>query len=167
MSEILKKNLICFVTVFIFIFVFRFFPHPPNFTPILALTLYTSAFFGLRSCPYIIFAFALSDLFIGFHQLLIFTWGSLILISLLGKYGNNFFSRLFLLVFSSILFFIITNFGVWLISDFYTMDLKGILNCYLLAIPFFANTILSTFIFGMLFEIIKMCMPKNNIVFYK
>ena len=85
----LRANLLLFLSMFVFIFVFRYFPHPPNFTPVLALTLYASMYFGLRSSPFVIMAFALSDFFIGFHHLLIFTWGSLALISIIGMYSRN------------------------------------------------------------------------------
>ena len=79
----LRTNLLLFLSAFVFIFVFRYFPHPPNFTPVLALTLYASMHFGLRASPFVIMAFALSDFVIGFHHLLIVTWGSLALIVLL------------------------------------------------------------------------------------
>ena len=93
----LRTNFLLFLSMFVFILVFRYFPHPPNFTPVLALTLYTSIYFGLRSSPFVILAFALSDYFLGFHQLLIFTWGSLAIISIIGMFGKSFLSRLFLL----------------------------------------------------------------------
>ena len=156
-----------FLSMVVFIFVFRYFPHPPNFTPVLALTLYTSVYFGLRSSPFVILAFALSDFFIGFHHLLIFTWGSLALISIIGMFGKSFLSRLSLLFLSSIIFFVCSNFGVWLFSEFYTKDLDGLLQCYVLAIPFFTNTLISTFIFGMLFEISIMGKNKIMTLLYK
>ena len=93
----------------VFILVFRYFPHPPNFTPVLALTLYTSIYFGLRSSPFVILAFAFSDYFLGFHQLLIFTWGSLAIIGVIGMYGKSFLFRLSLLLLSSIIFFMCSN----------------------------------------------------------
>ena len=65
------------VCSFIFILVIsRIIPHAPNFTPIIAMTLYGPIFFGYRSIPFIILAFAISDIFLGFHKLLLFTWGS-------------------------------------------------------------------------------------------
>ena len=161
-SNNLGSNFLIFIFMFVFIFVFRYFPHPPNFTPVLALTLYSSIYFGLRSSPFVIMAFALSDFFIGFHHLLIFTWGSLALISIIGMFGKSFLSRLSLLFLSSIIFFVCSNFGVWLFSEFYTKDFDGILQCYVFAIPFFTNTLISTFIFGMLFEI--SIMSKNKIM---
>ena len=152
-SNNLGSNFLIFIFMFVFIFVFRYFPHPPNFTPVLALTLYSSIYFGLRSSPFVIMAFALSDFFIGFHHLLIFTWGSLAFISIMGAFGKSFLTRLSLLFLSSIIFFVCSNFGVWLFSEFYSKDFDGLLRCYILAIPFFSNTLISTFIFGILFEI--------------
>ena len=145
----------------------RIIPHPPNFTPVLALTLYTSIYFGLRSSPFVILAFALSDYFLGFHQLLIFTWGSLAIISVIGMFGKSFLSRLSLLFLSSIIFFVCSNFGVWLFSEFYTKDLEGLLQCYVLAIPFFTNTLISTFVFGILLEISIMSKNKVTSLLYK
>ena len=43
----------------------------------------------------------------------------------------------------SLLFFVISNFGVWFLGNLYTPDLNGLINCYILAIPFFKNTIIS------------------------
>jgi hypothetical protein len=61
------------------LFLFRFLPHPPNFTPVIAMALYLPIFFGLWSIPFLLLAFAITDYFIGFHSLLIWTWGSLAL----------------------------------------------------------------------------------------
>ena len=163
----LGTNFILFLSMFVFILVFRYIPHPPNFTPVLALTLYTSIYFGLRSSPFVILAFAFSDYFLGFHQLLMFTWGSLAIISLIGMFGKSFLSRISLLFFSSIIFFMCSNFGVWVFSEFYTKDLEGLLQCYVLAIPFFTNTIISTIVFGMLFEIVIMSKNKVTSLLYK
>ena len=163
----LRTNLLLFLSAFVFILVFRYFPHPPNFTPVLALTLYTSMYFGLRSSPFVIMAFALSDFFIGLHQLLIFTWGSLAFISVIGMFGKSFLSRFSLLFLSSIVFFVCSNFGVWLFSEFYSKDFDGLLQCYILAIPFFTNTLISTFIFGMLFEISIFSKNKLTPLIYK
>ncbi len=164
----MKKNKLYFVIGIIVIAILsRLIPHPPNFTPVLALTLYTSIYFGIRSSPFVILAFALSDYFLGFHQLLIFTWGSLAIISIIGMFGKSFLSRLSLLFLSSAIFFMCSNFGVWLFSDFYTKDLEGLLQCYVLAIPFFTNTIISTFVFGMLFEISIMSKNKVTSLLYK
>jgi len=163
----LPTNFLLFLSMVVFILAFRYFPHPPNFTPVLALTLYTSIYFGLRSSPFVILAFAFSDYFLGFHHLLIFTWGSLALISFIGIFGKSFLSRLSLLFLSSIIFFVCSNFGVWLLSEIYSKDFGGLLQCYIFAIPFFTNTLISTFIFGMLFEVSIFSKNKLTALIYK
>ena len=54
---------------------------------------------------------------------------------------------------SLITFYIISNFGVWL-SGMYTYDITGLINCYVMAIPFFGNTILSTIIYTSMIEML-------------
>ena len=49
---------------------------------------------------------------------------------------------------SCFLFFLITNFQVWIMSSGYSKSLSGILECYTLAIPFFGMTLLSTFFYS-------------------
>ena len=56
---------------------------------------------------------------------------------------------------TSLLFFIITNFGVWISGTMYTLDLNGLISCYVMALPFYKGTLLgfvcySTFLFGVL-----------------
>ena len=57
----IKSKFFLFIGIVIFIFLFRYIPHPPNFTPVIALTAYTSIFFGVRSSIFVIAAFAISD----------------------------------------------------------------------------------------------------------
>ena len=149
-----RFKIITFFLVTCFIFVFRFVPHPPNFTPIIAMTLYGSIFFGYRSIPFIILAFAISDIFLGFHKLLLFTWGSLGIIGIIHTFFTSFLSRILGCIISASVFYILTNFGVWLLSDFYSNDFNGLINCYILAIPFFGNTMFSTILFGLMCELI-------------
>ena len=136
------------------LFLFRFLPHPPNFTPVIAMALYLPIFFGLWSIPFLLLAFAITDYFIGFHSLLIWTWGSLALVGLISIYGKNILSRLFTTFLGAIIFFIISNLGVWYSGGLYDHTLEGLLKCYIMALPFFTNTLLSTIIFALLIEFI-------------
>ena len=133
---------------------FRIVPHAPNFTPIIALSLYLPILFGFWSIPFIILGFAITDYFIGFHSLLIWTWGSLAIIGFISKFCKNIFSRLIMSFISSLIFFIISNFGVWATGSFYEANLQGLIYCYIMAIPFFTNTLVSTILFACLFEIL-------------
>ena len=130
----------------------RFIPHPPNFTSLLALSFYVPALLGIRYLPALIVAFLFTDFFIGFHSLLLFTWGSVIIIGLISKYFCNSLSlRLTGALTGALIFFVITNLGVWL-NGSYGYNFEGFLACYTLALPFFAYSIISTLIFSVLIE---------------
>ena len=114
------------------IVVSRFLPHPPNFTPVIAIFMLSG---GLSLVPLLI-TYLLTDAVLGFHSYMIWVYASLFAVSYLQK-GP---------VISSILFFVITNFAVWT-SGYYGFNLQGLLMCYTMAIPFFVNTLLSTLLF--------------------
>jgi hypothetical protein len=114
----------------------RFVPHPPNFTSLLALS------------------FAITDLFIGFHAITLFTWGSVLFIGFLSKHFiKNTISRISGALVGACIFFVVTNFGVWVIGS-YGYTLNGLLICYTLAIPFFAYSLISTVVFSSIIETI-------------
>mgnify|MGYP001455271725 FL=1 len=132
----------------------RFIPHPPNFTSLIALSFYVPAFFGLKYIWIVFIAYFITDIILGLHSTLLFTWGSVVLIGFISKYLNQSLkSRLFGALFASLLFFVITNFGVWLLG-MYDYSFKGLLESYIMAIPFYKNTILSTLIYSLIIETI-------------
>ena len=150
------------IGIFIVLATSRFMPHPPNFTSLLALSFYVPAIFGLRFIPSLILSFIATDLFIGFHELTFFTWGSVILIGLMTKYfASSLLKRISGALLGSILFFLVTNFGVWSLGS-YGYDIKGLITCYTLAIPFFTYSIISTFLFSSIIEGIIMVLKKNK-----
>ena len=61
------------------------------------------------------------------------------------------FFRLLGAVSAGVIFFLITNFGVWT-SGMYGYTFKGLLNCFVLAIPFFTYTLISTLIYSVIIE---------------
>ena len=141
----------------------RFIPHPPNFTSLLALSFYIPAVFGIRYIPVVVFALFFTDLIIGFHSTMIFTSGSIILIGLISKYFNkSIMFRISGAFVGAVIFFVLSNFGVWL-GGSYGYDLNGLLSCYILAIPFFTNTVISTLFFSILIELTWAIMMKRNI----
>ena len=132
----------------------RFIPHPPNFTSVLALSFYVPILFGRKYLTVLLLGFVLTDIVIGFHQLLFFTWGSVLLIGCIAKiFKNNFKLRILGNLVGAILFFLLTNFGVWLTGN-YEFSYEGLKLCYVLAIPFFTNTIISTIIYGLVIEVL-------------
>ena len=132
----------------------RLIPHPPNFTSLIAISFYIPAMFGYRYITPVVFAFGITDLILGFHSVILFTWGSIILIGIISKYFSSTLKSRFLGVLTgAVIFFVTTNFGVWLIGS-YGYTFSGLLTCYVLAIPFFTNTVISTIFYAIIIEII-------------
>lgn len=130
----------------------RFIPHPPNFTSLIALSFYVPALLGARFIPALILCFALTDLIIGFHATTLFTWGSVLLIGLISRFfSSNLITRLSGALMGACLFYLITNFGVWSLGS-YGYSIKGIVDCYLLALPFFGYSIISTIVYSSAIE---------------
>ena len=138
--------------IFVALAASRFIPHPPNFTSLIALSFYIPVFLGLRYLPVLILSFVLTDIFFGFHNTLLFTWGSVIFIALISKYftGNIYF-RVFGALSSAVCFYLITNFGVWSLGS-YGYSLNGLILSYTLALPFFGYSLVSTFLFSGIIE---------------
>ena len=140
------------IGIFVALAASRFIPHPPNFTSLLALSFYVPALLGVRYLPSLVLSFIITDLIIGFHDVTLFTWGSIILIGLGSKFfTNSILNRVFGSLLGASLFFLITNFGVWTLGS-YTYTFEGLLLCYTLAIPFFTYSLISTFIFSGVIE---------------
>ena len=139
--------------IFIALAFSRFIPHPPNFTSLIALSFYIPVIFGPRYLPALVLSFIATDLFIGFHSVTFFTWGSVIFIGLGSKFFiNNVFSRICGSLSGGFLFYLITNFGVWTTGT-YEFNINGLINCYIAAIPFFVNTLISTIFLSFLIEV--------------
>jgi hypothetical protein len=130
----------------------RLIPHPMNFAPVAAIALFAGVYMDKKYAFILpIAAMLLSDIFIGFYSGIEWVYGAFILVALIGlwlkkrvetkngaaKAGYIFGTTLV----SSVVFFIVTNFGVWTSGMFYEMNVKGLIECYTMAIPFFRNSL--------------------------
>ncbi|MGQ0550658.1 MAG: DUF6580 family putative transport protein [Armatimonadota bacterium] len=125
----------------------RVIPHPPNVTPIAAMALFGGAQFADRRLAFLVplSAMFLSDLVIGLHQLLPIIYACFALIVCLGFWvrpRKSVFRIAGATLAGSVLFFIVTNFGVWAMGSLYPKTLEGLVASYVAAIPFFRNTLL-------------------------
>jgi len=123
----------------------RLLPHPPNFTPIAALALFGGVYFEKRYAFILPLAVLLvSDAIIGFYAGIAWVYGSFLLIGMLGLWLRNhkgIASTAAISMTGSVIFFILTNFGVWLGGELYPLTPDGLASCYAAAIPFFRNTL--------------------------
>ena len=130
----------------------RFIPHPPNFTSLIALSFYIPFLFGVKFIPIVVLSLIFTDIFLGFHSTILFTWGSVILIGLISKkFSKSSIIRLLGVTSGATIFFITSDFGVWM-SGSYGYNINGLIECYIMAIPFFGNTLISTLIFSIVIE---------------
>lgn len=134
----------------------RLIPHPPNVTPIISIALFGGILFSDKKIALIapLAAMILSDIFIGFHGSIWAVYISIAAISLIGYYfikQAKFLNIIGFSLLSSILFFAVSNFGMWLMMGLYPMTFSGLLLCYEAAIPFFRNTLISTLAFSSVF----------------
>ncbi|MGH9778649.1 MAG: DUF6580 family putative transport protein [Candidatus Acidiferrales bacterium] len=131
----------------------RLLPHPPNFTPIAAMALFGGAHFAAKRWAFLVplAAMFLSDLVIALHPLMPVVYGSFALIVCIGFWLRTRRRRLPIAgaaLASSLLFFLVTNFGVWALGSFYPKTTEGLLACYIAAIPFFRNTLLGDAVYA-------------------
>ncbi|MBI3837160.1 MAG: hypothetical protein HY288_04400 [Planctomycetia bacterium] len=141
----------------------RLVPHPPNVTPIAAMALFGSAFFGDRKIAYLVplAAMLLSDIVLGYT-----IYGSTLLRSQPVVYAcliaTVAMGRLIhdrrspwhvgvVVLASSVLFFVVTNFAVWAMGPLYPKTWNGFATCYTAAIPFFRNSVVGDMVFSVVF----------------
>ena len=135
----------------------RLVPHPPNFAPIAAMALFSGAQLGRRPLAFVapLAALLLSDLVLGFYAEVIFVYVSVALTVLVGWVISKRQTAIAVgaaAIASSLLFFLVTTFGVWLVMDYYPKTLTGLGACYAAAIPFFQNTLAGDLFYaGLLF----------------
>lgn len=149
-------------------FLSRIIIHTPNFSPVLSLALFGGVYLKGRQPIWVPLALmAGTDLILGFHNTMVYTWGSILLISMIGIYlkdKRSWMNIISVSLFSSVLFFVVTNFGAFL--TMYPHTWAGLSQCYTLAIPFYRSTLVSTLGFSLvLFSIGEFVIaPRHSIL---
>lgn len=135
----------------------RLLPLPANFAPVSALALFGGVYLGKKYALLIpLVAEVMADFFIGFYDLgvMLTVWGSFVLVGLIGlaiRKKKSLANIIGGTLGASVLFFITTNFAVWLAGIWYPKTLAGLIQCFTLAVPFFRNTLLGDIFFVALF----------------
>jgi hypothetical protein len=124
--------------------------HIPNFSPVIALALFGGAMLNRKTAVILPVALlAATDIILGLHNTMPFTWGSIIIIAVLGRLlseHKNVKNIALFSVVSAVIFFIITNLGCWI--TMYPLNLAGLQQCFIAALPFFNSTLVSTLIYS-------------------
>ena len=125
----------------------------PNFTATIALIMFTSYLIRDKflSVLVILVSQIISDLYIGIYSSMFFVYGAYVFIALLSPIimnKLNFKSVLISSLVTPTIFYIVSNFGVWITGSTYPLSLDGLIMCYVAGIPFFDETLLSTVVFS-------------------
>jgi hypothetical protein len=130
----------------------RMVPHAANVTPLYAVALFACAYFPRRWALAVpVGAMIASDLIIGLHATVAFTWSGMLVFALLGFALRGRRSGLGVVAAASagsLAFFAWTNFGVWLVSAMYPHTAAGLVTCYTAALPFLRNSLLGNVAFA-------------------
>ena len=156
-----KQKIVLFFYFVGLIALSRIIPHPPNFTPVLAMAVFmpylTRNLYSAMVVP--LSAMFVSDLYLGFHSFMFWVYGSILLGTTLSQYTMSIKKTYIHLgtnaLASSVIFFIITNFAVWMSGTMYPHTLDGLILCYTMAIPFFGNTLAGTFFYVSLLGLVS------------
>jgi hypothetical protein len=134
------------------------------------MALFSGAYLGRRPLAFVapMGALLASDLvFGGYYHGMATVYFSVALIGMIGMTARQRVSAPrvgALVVLSSVLFFVITNLGMWLFSGFYPRTLAGLETCFVAAIPFFQNTLAGDLFFAALlfggFKIAELVIPR-------
>ena len=123
----------------------RLVPHPWNATPLTAIALFGGTYLSKRWSILLPLAIvALSDLVLGWHSTIPFTWGAFAATGVLGWWLRSRPSAGRIIagsLFGSVIFFLVTNFGVWAAQTLYPKTVSGLWECYVAGIPFFRNAL--------------------------
>jgi hypothetical protein len=142
-----KARLVALLTAILAAAALRLVPHPPNFSPIAAMALFAGACMPRKLLAFVapFGALILSDIALGgFYPGINFVYLSFALTVLIGWAVARQKTPLTIgagAVAGSVLFFILTNFGMWLFSGIYPLTSAGLAACYIAAVPFFQNTL--------------------------
>jgi hypothetical protein len=156
-----KQKFVLFLYFIGLIALSRLIPHPPNFTPVIAMAVFmpylTRNVYSAMLVP--LLAMFVSDLYLGFHSSMFWIYISILLGTTLSHYTMSIKKTYVHLgsnaLVSSTIFFVITNFAVWMSGTMYPLTLDGLIICYTMAIPFFGNTLAGTLFYVSLLGLVS------------
>ena len=140
----------------------RLLPHPPNFTPVLAMALFAGSYIADRRLAVLVplLAMVITDAVIGWHATLPYVYGALVVTVGIGMWMANRRTAMTVVgatLVGSLLFFSVTNSGVWVSQGLYPHNPAGLLACYVAALPFLQTSLLGDLFYAALLFGSKAC----------
>jgi len=132
----------------------------PNFEIVTSLSLIAGAMLGgIFTLIIPLSIIAVSDIYFGNTSILIFTWSAFVIIGVLGwllrkrKSFNYYFvvKMTGMGIISSLFFYLYTNFGWWFLTKIYPYTFEGLIQCYIMGLPFLKTNLLGNLFFVPIF----------------
>jgi hypothetical protein len=164
----MRSTLTLMIVLAAFTLLWRLVPHGWNMTPVLALALFAGARLQVPALRFVLpmVVMLLSDLLLGFHDTMLYVYGALLLVVLMGQ-GLGARASLpghaGMSVAGSMAFFLITNFGVWMSGTLYPPTAEGLISSYVMALPFLWKTLAGDLFFVvMFFAVFRLAMQSGQ-----
>jgi len=148
----MNLKIVTLITIIFSLALFRLMPHLPNVSPVAAMALFGGACFTDKRLAFIVpfLAMLFSDLILGFHHTMLYVYLGFGLTVVTGIWLQQHLKVVNIAVatvVSSLLFFLLTNFGVWVTSGLYPASTQGLVQTYIAGIPFFQNSLTGNLVF--------------------
>lgn len=126
--KVIKKEYAVVFSMIVLAVASRLLPHPPNFAPITGIALFAASKLNKKIVAFLLplCCLFITDLILGLSWINLFVYGAFVMISLIGMRTKR--VSLLTVLGSSLLFFIVSNFGVWLL--YYPLTLEGLVTCF-------------------------------------
>lgn len=148
----LKQDKVVFVLLVALIVVSRWIPHPHNFTALTAVTLFAGSFWSNKHWRFAVplAALFISDLFFGFYPGIEMNYIAAALCVFLSPdlKSKSWMPVVVSSTLASVVFFVVSNLGVWFFADLYPMTLSGLQTCFVMAIPFYSSLLASSLVYS-------------------
>ena len=135
--------------------ILRLLPHPPNIAPIAAMAIFGGVHLNKKYALIVpILAMIVSDRFLGFSSSTPLVYTSFLISGIIGLWLRNHKNVTAILggtILSSVIFFLLTNFNFWYATSLYPKTFSGMTQAYVMAIPFFRNTLIGDIMYVGLF----------------
>lgn len=166
----IKKEHLLILTLLVLGSLSRLVPHAPNFTAVTAMALFAGAYLRPQVAIWLpALVLFITDLSLGFHSTMVFVYAAMMLVGVLSttvlKPNTAAIRVLGTTMAGSLLFFVITNLGVFLVDGMYPKTILGFAECYAMAIPFLKNQMAGDLFFsGILFGAYKFYQARTKLL---
>ena len=125
----------------------------PNFTPTISLIVFISIMFRNHYILAFIIVLSqiISDYFLGYYSSMLFVYLAYVSIAIASKHilkKLNFIHVIGTSCISVLIFYLVSNYGVWQMMDLYQYNLNGLVQCYIAGIPFLKYSLISTLLYS-------------------